>query len=158
VNNQPRVLNLAECLNCFIEHRREVVIRRTRFELDKAEKRAHILEGLKIALEHLDGVITLIRGSKTPPEARDGLMKKYGLTQPQAEAILEMRLQRLTGLERDKIIEEYEETLKLIAQLKEILADEKALKKVIKDELREMQKAYGDSRRTTIVDEEVELT
>ncbi len=158
VNNQPRILNLAECLNLFIDHRKEVVVRRTRFDLDKAEKRAHILEGLKKALDHLDGVITLIRGSKTPVEARDGLMKKYGLTQPQAEAILEMRLQRLTGLERDKILEEYEETLKLIAKLKEILSSEKVLKKVIKDELREIQKTYGDDRRTIIVDEEVELT
>ncbi|MBI3940323.1 MAG: DNA gyrase subunit A [Acidobacteria bacterium] len=158
VNNQPRVLNLAECLSYFIEHRREVVVRRTRFDLDKAEKRAHILEGLKKALDHLDGVITLIRSCKTPPEAREGLMKKYDLTQPQAEAILEMRLQRLTGLERDKIVQEYEETLRLIAQLKEILASEKALKQVIKEELKEIQKNYGDARRTTIVDEEVELT
>lgn len=158
VNNQPRVLNLAECLNLFIEHRKEIVTRRTRFDLEKAENRAHILEGLKKALEHLDGVITLIRSSKTPAEARDGLIKKYTLTQPQAEAILEMRLQRLTGLERDKIIEEYEETLKLIAQLKEILASEEVLKKVITDELKEIQKTYGDERRTTIVDEEVELT
>ncbi|MBI4454298.1 MAG: DNA gyrase subunit A [Acidobacteria bacterium] len=158
VNNQPRVLSLPECLNLFVEHRKEVVIRRTRFDLEKAEKRAHILEGLKKALEHLDGVITLIRSSKTPPEARDGLMKKYDLTRPQAEAILEMRLQRLTGLERDKIIEEYEETLRLIAQLKEILGSERVLKKVISEELREIQKAYGDERRTTIVDEEVELT
>ncbi|HEY3128420.1 MAG TPA: DNA gyrase subunit A [Acidobacteriota bacterium] len=158
VNNQPKILSLAECLNLFIDHRKEVVVRRTRFDLDKAEKRAHILEGLKKALDHLDGVITLIRGSKTPVEARDGLMKKYGLTQPQAEAILEMRLQRLTGLERDKILQEHEETLKLIAQLKEILGSEKVLKKVIKDELREIQKTYGDDRRTIIADEEVELT
>jgi len=158
VNDQPRILSLAECILYFIEHRREVVTRRTLFDLDKAEKRAHILEGLKKALDHLDAVIQLIRGSKTPPEAKENLMAKLGFSELQAQAILEMRLQRLTGLERDKIIEEYEQVLRLIAELKEILASEKKLKQVIKGELREIQKTFGSKRRTVIADEQAELS
>ncbi len=158
VDNQPRILNLQEALTCFIEHRKEVVRRRTIFELGKAEARAHILEGLKRALDILDEIITLIRASKEPATAKSGLMTRFAFSDVQAQAILDMRLQRLTGLEREKIVQEYEDILKLIARLKEILASEKVLKSVIIDELREVQKTYGDKRRTEIVDEEVEIT
>ena len=158
VNNQPRILNLREALICFIDHRKDVVRRRTIFELKKAEARAHILEGLKRALDLLDAIITLIRASKEPALAREGLMTQFGFSEAQAQAILEMRLQRLTGLERAKILNEYEETLKLIARLKEILASEKMLEGVIIDELKEIQTNFGDARRTQIVDEEVEIT
>lgn len=158
VDNQPRILNLREALDCFIEHRKDVVRRRTIFELRKAEARAHILEGLKRALDILDEIITLIRASKEPATAKSGLMTQFGFSDVQAQATLDMRLQRLTGLEREKIVSEYEETLKLIARLKEILASEKVLKGVIVEELRELQKTYGDERRAEIVDEEVEIT
>ncbi len=158
VSNQPRILSLQEALNCFIDHRKDVVRRRTIFDLRKAEARAHILEGLKRALEMLDAIITLIRASKEPAVAKEGLMVQFQFSEAQAQAILDMRLQRLTGLEREKIAREYEETLKLIARLKEILASEKVLKGVIIDELREIQKTYGDARRTEIVNEEVEIT
>jgi DNA gyrase subunit A len=158
VRNQPKVLNLREALMCFIDHRKDVVRRRTIFELGKAEARAHILEGLKRALEILDDVIALIRASKEPAVAKEGLMTRLQFSAEQAQAILEMRLQRLTGLEREKIVAEYEEILKLIARLKEILASEKVLDGVVIDELREVQKNYGDERRTQIVDEEVEIT
>jgi DNA gyrase subunit A len=158
VNNQPRILNLREALVCFIDHRKDVVRRRTIFDLKKAEARAHILEGLKRALDMLDAIITLIRASKEPTAAKEGLMTRFEFSEAQAQAILEMRLQRLTGLEREKIVNEYEETLKLIARLKEILASEKVLESVIVDELKEIKKNFGDARRTQIVDEEVELT
>jgi len=158
VHNQPKILNLREALGCFIEHRKDVVRRRTIFELRKAEARAHILEGLKRALDLLDQIITLIRASKEPAVAKAGLMEQFQFSAEQAQAILEMRLQRLTGLEREKIIAEYEETLKLIARLKEILASEKVLEGVVIGELREVQKTYRDGRRTQIVDEEVEIT
>jgi DNA gyrase subunit A len=158
VRNQPRVLNLREALQCFIEHRKDVVRRRTAFELGKAEARAHILEGLKRALDILDDVIALIRASKEPAVARDGLVTRFGFSSAQAQAILEMRLQRLTGLEREKIVAEYEDIVKLIARLKEILASEKVLEGVVVEELREVQKTYGDERRTQIVDEDVEIT
>jgi DNA gyrase subunit A len=158
VDNRPRILNLREALDCFIEHRKDVVRRRTIFELRKAEARAHILEGLRRALDILDEIIALIRASKEPATAKSGLMTQLGFSDVQAQAILDMRLQRLTGLEREKIVSEYEETLKLIARLKEILASEKVLKGVIVEELRELQKAYGDERRAEIVDEEVEIT
>jgi DNA gyrase subunit A len=158
VNNQPKVLNLREALGCFIEHRKDVVRRRTIFELRKAEARAHILEGLKRALDLLDQVIALIRASKEPAAAKEGLMTRFQFSAEQAQAILDMRLQRLTGLEREKIVSEYEEILKLIARLKEILASEKVLEGVVIEELREVQKIYGDERRTQIVDEEVEIT
>ncbi len=158
VQNQPKILNLREALSCFIEHRKDVVRRRTIFELRKAETRAHILEGLKRALDLLDQVIALIRASKEPAVAKDGLMTQFQFSAVQAQAILEMRLQRLTGLEREKIIAEYEEILKLIARLKEILASEKVLEGVVIEELREVQKTYRDARRTQIVDEEVEIT
>ncbi len=157
VNNQPRILSLREALLCFIEHRKEVVRRRTIFELGKAEARAHILEGLKRALDMLDEIILLIRASKEPAVARQGLMDRFRFTEVQAQAILDMRLQRLTGLERDKIVTEYEEILKLIARLKEILASERVLRGVITEELKELEKSYGDARRTEIVDEEAEI-
>jgi DNA gyrase subunit A len=158
VRNQPKVLSLREALICFIEHRKDVVRRRTQYELGKAEARAHILEGLKRALEILDEVIALIRASKEPAIAKDGLITRFQFSAEQAQAILDMRLQRLTGLEREKIIAEYEEILKLIARLKEILGSESILEGVVIEELREVQSAYGDERRTQIVDEEVELT
>ena len=158
VQNQPRVLTLHDMLVAFIDHRREVVRRRTIFELKKAEARAHILEGLKRALDLLDEIITLIRSSKEPATAKEGLMTRFMFSAEQAQAILDMRLQRLTGLERAKILAEYEETLKLIARLKEILASEQALRGVIVGELKEVEQNYADERRTEIVDEEVELT
>jgi DNA gyrase subunit A len=158
VNNQPKILSLRESLGCFVDHRKDVVRRRTIFELGKASARAHILEGLKRALEILDAIIALIRASKEPAVAKEGLMSQFQFSAEQAQAILDMRLQRLTGLEREKIAAEYEEILKLIARLKEILASEKVLESVVVQELKEVQKAYGDERRTQIVDEEVEIT
>ena len=158
VNSQPKVLNLREGLLCFIEYRKEVVRRRTVFELGKAEARAHILEGLKRALDMLDEIIALIRASKEPAVAKEGLMTRFQFSAEQAQAILDMRLQRLTGLEREKILAEYEEILKLIARLKEILASEKVLEGVVVGELKEVQEKFGDARRTQIVDEEVEIT
>ncbi len=158
VDGQPRILNLKEALEVFLEHRRQVVRRRTEFDLRKAEERAHILAGLVKALDHLDQVIAIIRGSRRPEEARDRLMKKYDFSQAQSQAILDMKLQRLTGLERDKIVDEHKETLKLIAELKEILGSERALRRVIIKELKEVREQYGDDRRTQIVDEEAEIT
>ncbi|MBC7083223.1 MAG: DNA gyrase subunit A [Firmicutes bacterium] len=150
VDGQPRVLNLKETLHYYIEHQKEVVTRRTRFELARAEERAHILEGLKIALDNLDAIITLIRQSRTPEVAREGLMKRFKLSEKQAQAILDMRLQRLTGLERKKIEDEYVEVIKLIAKLKGILADEKRVLEVIKEELLAIKEEYADLRRTEI--------
>jgi DNA gyrase subunit A len=154
VDGQPRVLTLREMLSFFLEHRHEVITRRTQFELDKAEHRAHILEGLKIALDHIDAVIKLIRASKTPEEAKQGLMTKFKLSEIQAQAILDMRLQRLTGLERDKIEQEYLELIKLIEKLKGILASKTKRMNIIKEELAELKKKYGDERRTEISEEE----
>jgi DNA gyrase subunit A len=158
VNNRPEVLNLKQILSAFIEHRREVVVRRTAYELRKAEERAHILEGLKIALDNLDAVIALIRASQSPDEARTGLMARFGLTEIQATAILDMRLQRLTQLERAKLVEEYREILKQIEYLRSVLGSEALVRKIIKDELAEIREAYKDDRRTQIVKEEAELT
>ena len=158
VDGQPRVLTLAKIINLFLDHRKEVVRCRTIYDLTKAQKRAHILEGLKKALDHLDAVITLIRKAKSPAEAKEQLSGQFELTEIQAQAILDMRLQRLTGLEQNKIVEEYEEILKKIAELEKILSSEKELKQVIKDELVEIQENYQNPRRTVIVDEEVELT
>jgi DNA gyrase subunit A len=157
VNNQPRVLNLRKLLSHFIQHRREVVLRRTRYDLRKAEERAHILLGLKIALEHLDAVIALIKASASPEEAKSGLMSKFTLSEIQAQAILDMRLQRLTGLERDKIIAEYEEVVKEIVRLNEILASDALVMKIIRDEILAIKQEYGDSRRTEIVSETSEI-
>ncbi len=158
VNGQPKVLNLKEVIQHFIDHRIDVVRRRTQFELRKAEDRAHILEGLKIARDNIEAVIKLIRASATPKDAREGLMAKFKLSERQAQAILEMTLQRLTGLERNKIQQEYEELLKLIERLRGTLASEKKLRGVVVEELQEMKKTYGDARRTQIVDEHAEIT
>src|SRR5499433_742510 len=154
VGGRPKVMNLLELVESSVEFRREVVRRRTEFELRKAEARYHILEGLKIALDHLDAVITLIRGSKTPPEARDGLMTSFGLSQIQAQAILDMQLQRLTGLERQKILDELAELLKTIERLRAILASERLLMQIIVDELKDVRTKYGDERRTEILEGE----
>ncbi|HKC92505.1 MAG TPA: DNA gyrase subunit A, partial [Nitrospira sp.] len=158
VNNRPEVLNLKQILHYFLEHRREVVVRRTTFELRKAEERAHILEGLKIALDNLDAVITLIRRSQSPDEARAGLMRQFALTEIQATAILDMRLQRLTQLERAKLVEEYQEVLKQIEYLKSVLASEALVRSIIKDELTQIREEYKDERRTQIVKEEAEIS
>ena len=153
VGARPKILTLPEFIDNFIEFRREVVRRRTEFELRKAEARAHILEGLKIALDHLDQVIALIRASKNPPEAREGLMTQFGLSQIQSQAILDMQLQRLTGLERQKILDELAEILKLIERLRAILSSDKLLLEIIVSELRHVVEKYGDDRRTEILPE-----
>jgi DNA gyrase subunit A len=158
VNNRPEVLNLKQILHHFIEHRSEVVVRRTAFELRKAEERAHILEGLKIALDNLDAVITLIRRSQSPDEARAGLMRQFELSHIQATAILDMRLQRLTQLERTKLVEEYAEVLKQIEYLKSVLGSQALVRKIIKDELTQIYEAYKDERRTQIIKEEAEIS
>lgn len=150
VKGRPRIMNLKELLEEFIEFRHEVVTRRTAYELREAEKKAHILAGYLIALDHLDEVISLIRNSATPDVAREGLMSNFGLSEIQAKAILELRLQRLTGMERDKIREEYEEIMQLIGRLKEILADEGLRMGIIKTELEEVKKKFGDERKTEI--------
>jgi DNA gyrase subunit A len=157
VHNRPEVLNLKQILEAFVEHRREVVIRRTAYELRKAEERAHILEGLKIALDNLDAVITLIRRSPSPDEARAGLMRQFQLTEIQANAILDMKLQRLTQLERNKLIEEYQEILKKMEYLRSVLGSEALVRKLIKDELVAIQETYKDERRTQIIPEEAEI-
>ena len=157
VNGEPKVLNLKQVLYHYIQHQKDVVTRRTKFELNKAEARAHILEGLKIALDNLDEVIKLIRGSKTGAEAKEGLMNRFNLTDVQAQAILDMRLQRLTGLERDKIEAEYEELIKRINRLKEILANERLLLNVIKEEMLIIKDNYADERRTEIRHAEGEI-
>ncbi|HEV8199450.1 MAG TPA: DNA gyrase subunit A [Candidatus Polarisedimenticolia bacterium] len=151
VNNRPAVLNLKQMLQHFIEHRREVIVRRTQFDLGRAEERAHILEGLKIALDNLDEMVALIRQARTPDEARQAMRLRFRLSEVQATSILEMRLQRLTGLERQKIVDEYTETLKEIARLREILANERLVYGLMTEELREIKKAYGDARRTEIM-------
>ncbi|EGT4524684.1 TPA: DNA gyrase subunit A [Clostridioides difficile] len=157
VDGQPRVLNLKQILYHYIKHQEDVVTRRTKFELNKAEARAHILEGLKIALDNIDAVISLIRASKTGQEAKIGLIEKFKLTEIQAQAILDMRLQRLTGLERDKIEAEYEDLIKKINRLKEILADERLLLNVIKNEITIIKENYSDERRTEIRHAEGEI-
>ncbi len=151
VNGRPQLLNLKDLIRHFVDHRHDVVVRRTKFELAEAERRAHILEGLLIALDHIEEVIKLIRSSATPEDARQGLMETFGLTDIQARAILDMTLRRLTGLERDKIKEEYAELMKTIDYLKSILADHSLRMKIIKEEMTEMMDKYGDERRTTII-------
>jgi len=158
VNGQPRILNLSETLNEFIAFRREVVRNRTMYELKKAKHRAHILEGLKKAIDIIDEIIKLIRGSKSTDDAKQGLVNRFKFTEIQAQAILDMQLRRLAALERQKLIDEYEELIKLIAELEEILASDRALRNVIIKELRAVQKEYADERRTQIVDSGVELT
>ncbi|MEN8137418.1 MAG: DNA gyrase subunit A [Bacteroidota bacterium] len=158
VNGRPETLNLRDMIVHFVNHRMDVVIRRTQFELKQAEKRAHILEGLLIALDNLDAVIKLIRGSKTPEEARNGLMTEFNLSELQARAILDMRLQKLTGLERDKIRAEYDELMALITDLKEILESEERRYTIITEELEEVRDKYGDERRSNIEFSEAEVS
>lgn len=151
VDGQPKVLNLKECLYHYLQHQRVVIRRRTEFELRKAEARAHILEGLRIALDHIDEIIALIRGSQTTELAKQGLMENFSLSDKQAQAILDMRLQRLTGLEREKIEDEYQELVKLIAELKAILADDEKVLEIIREELIEIKERFNDERRSEIV-------
>ena len=158
-NGAPKVMNLKQMLTCFIDHRREVVIRRTVFELAKARARAHILEGLRIAVENIDDIVNLVKAAEGPAQAKEQLIAKYTLTEKQAQAILDMRLQRLTGLERDKIIKDHENTLKEISRLEGILSNEDLIKGIIRTEFEEMLEKYGDERRTEIVGsaEEIEI-
>ena len=151
VNGRPELLNVKQLIAAFVDHRHDVVVRRTKFDLEQAEKRAHILEGFLIALDNLDAIITLIRASRTPDDAREGLMESFGLSEIQSRAILNLTLQRLTGLERDKIRDEYAELMKTIDYLKSILADEGLRMQIIKDELIEIKEKYSDQRRTHIV-------
>lgn len=157
VDDRPKLLNLKEIMQHYLSHQHNVIVRRTKYELKKAESRAHILEGLKIALDRIDEVIKLIRGSKIAQEAKDGLIEKFGLSEIQAQAILDMRLQRLTGLERGKIEDEYKNIILEIAKFKEILSSDELIYKIIKDELLEIKEKYGDKRRTRIVPAEDEL-
>jgi len=157
VHNQPQILNLKEMLQHFIEHRREIVIRRSQYELRKAEERAHILEGLKIALANLDRIIHLIKSSRTPEEAKNGLISTFALTDAQAQAILDMRLQRLTGLEREKIDEEYRQLMERITYLRSVLESDHLVMQIIKDELMEVKRTYADQRRTVVVPETREI-
>jgi DNA gyrase subunit A len=154
---RPKVLSLLEVIENFVEFRREVVRRRTEFELRRAEARAHILEGLRIALDHLDAVIKLIRGSRNPAEAREGLMANFALSQVQSQAILDMQLQRLTGLERQKILDELVELMKTIERLRAILSSEELLMQLVVAELKAVRDRFGDERRTEIIDETGEL-
>ncbi|MED1796977.1 DNA gyrase subunit A [Brevibacillus nitrificans] len=154
VNGRPRVLNLRDMLFYYLEHQREIIRRRTEYDLKQAEARAHILEGLRIALDHIDEIISLIRASQTTEEARDGLMTNFSLSYEQAQAILDMRLQRLTGLEREKIENEYQELMARIAELRSILADEGKIYGIIRDELEEIKEKFGDDRRTIITVDE----
>ncbi len=158
VDNQPRVLTIREALVHYIEHRREVTVRKTHHRLRKARERAHVLEGFKIALDNLDAVIALIRASASPAEARAGLMERFGLSEIQARAILDLRLHRLTGLERDKILDEYRQVLALIAELEGILADERKVSEILVEEFEAVAARYGDERRTEIVERTEEIT
>lgn len=157
VNNVPKILNLKQVLEEYLKHRFEVVTRRTQFNLNRAEKREHLLKGFIIALENIDRIIEIVRGSKDGLQAKESLIKGYGFSDEQARAILDMRLQRLTGLERDRIEKEHEELVKLIAELKDILADEKRVYDIIKDELNDIKARYNDERRTTIGKERMEI-
>ncbi len=152
VNNKPEILNLKEILVHFIDHRRTIIYRRTAFELRKAEEKAHLLEGLKIAISNLDEVVALIKGSANPAEAKAGLIERFELSPLQAQVILDMRLQRLTGLERDKIIKEYNEIMERIAWLKQVLADDGMVMQIVRDEFEAIREQYGDERRTEIID------
>src|SRR5438067_12312452 len=158
VNNKPEVMDLPTLLHHFVEHRKEIVVRRSRFDLHKAKERAHILEGLVKALDRLDAVIALIRASRTHDQAREELYSRFEFTEIQAHAILAMRLQQLTGLEREKILQEYNEVLTVIAKLKEILASEQLVLNIVSDELRAVKEQYGDPRRTEIIAEENEIS
>ncbi len=158
VDNQPELLSLKAMLEHFIRHRKSTILRRTRFDLTRAEEKAHLLEGLKIALDHLDAVVALIRNSPSPKEAREALTERFSLSALQAQAILDMRLQRLTGLEREKIVQDYEATLKDIARFKEILSSERIVSDIVKEELVKIKEEFGDVRRTQIVEETREIT
>jgi DNA gyrase subunit A len=158
INNQPKVFNLKELLQHFLDHRREVVVRRTAYDLARAQERAHILAGLVIALDNLDAVIALIRGADDPEAARNALMAEFDLSQVQAQAILDMRLQRLTGLERDKIVAEHEEVLRLIAHLQAVLASDEMVSEIIVEELAQIKSRYGDPRRTALLDDPSEIS
>jgi len=158
VDNQPKVLTLREVLASFIEHRKTVVVRRTRYELRQAEARAHILEGYRIALDHLDAVIQLIRRSRSVDEARAGLVAQFGMSETQAQAVLDLRLHRLTQLERQKIQDEYQETIQLIERLRAILGNEALVRQIVREELTALKEQYGDARRTQILDETAEIT
>lgn len=157
VDGQPKVLNLKQCLVYYLDHQRVIIRRRTEFELRKAEARAHILEGLRIALDNLDAIISLIRGSRTTDIAREGLMTQFNLSEKQAQAILDMRLQRLTGLEREKIEEEYQSLIELISELKAILADDEKILEIIREELLEVKERFNDKRRTEIITAGIEM-
>ncbi len=156
VDNRPQLLTLKSALSYFLDHRREVVVRRTRYDLAKAEARAHILEGLRIALDNIDEVVRLIRASKTPPEARERLMGRFSFSEIQAQAILDMRLQRLTNLEHEKLLEEYRELLKTIEYLKSILENTEVLRSVLRDELQDLKDTYATKRRTEVLVDELE--
>ncbi|HTU01234.1 MAG TPA: DNA gyrase C-terminal beta-propeller domain-containing protein, partial [Candidatus Sulfotelmatobacter sp.] len=158
VDNQPKILDLKQILGHFIEHRRVVVLRRTRYDLKQAEARAHILEGYRIALDHLDAVIQLIRRSRSVEEARTGLMQSFGMSEIQAQAVLDLRLQRLTQLERQKIQDEYQETIQLIERLRAILGSDALVRQIIKEELSGLKEQYGDPRRTEILEETAEIS
>ena len=158
VDGKPKLLNLKEALKAFLDHRKEVVTRRTAYDLRKAEERLHILEGFRIALDNLDAVIALVRNSRDPKVAKEGLMTNFALSEIQAQAILDLRLQRLTGLERDKILEEHRETVQLIAKLRGILGDEKEIYKIIVAELKEIKAKFGDDRRTAILNRSEEIS
>ncbi len=158
VDNQPKVLTLKETIGHFIEHRKVVVLRRTRHDLREAEERAHVLEGYRIALDHLDAVIQLIRRSRSVEEARSGLMGQFGMSETQAQAVLDLRLQRLTQLERQKIQDEYQETIQLIAKLQAILGNEALVREIVREELTNLKEQYGDPRRTEILEETAEIS
>lgn len=158
VDHQPRILDLKQVIGHFIDHRKVVVVRRTRYELRQAEARAHILEGYRIALDHLDAVIQLIRRSRAVDEARSGLMREFGMTEIQAQAVLDLTLRRLTQLERQKIQDEYQETIQLIAKLQAILGSEALVRQIIKEELVDLKEEYGDPRRTQILEETAEIS
>ncbi len=157
VDNRPRVMNLKEAMQVYLDFREEVVVRRTRFELRKAEDRAHILEGYRIALDHIDEIVELIKTSESPDTARTALIERFGLSEKQAQAILDLRLARLTGLERQKIEDEYRQLIELIAELKEILGNRSRVLQIIREELEEIRRKYGDERRTEIVPEEDDI-
>jgi len=158
VNNEPKILNLYEMLNYYLLHQKEVITRRTRYDLNKAEERAHILQGLIIALDNIDEVISIIRSSRTTQDAKTSLMERFGLSDAQSQAIVDMRLKALTGLEREKLENEYKELMELIGELKSILEDEKKLLTVIRTEILEIADKYGDERKTQIGFDEFDIS
>lgn len=157
VNGEPKVLNLKEVLHHYLEHQKDIIVRRTKYELNKAEERAHIVEGLRIALANLDEVIKIIRGSKNTDTAREGLMNRFNFSEKQAQAILDMRLHRLTGLEREKLEAEYKELIKKIDYLRSVLADERMVLGIVKEEIIAIKNKFGDKRRTIISSESIDV-